>query len=101
MALNNTNVRECFFRTVSNSGWANKGCLVTASIVGEHTEEELRILSALHGIGVIVLNVDELPESETLLPAKRKTETDWQSVNRIVEQNADFATFIEYVAIYY
>lgn len=101
LELNGSNVRESFFQAVSNSSWANEGYLVTASIVGEHTEEELRILSALHGIGVIVLNVHELSESEILLPAKRKTETDWQSANRIVEQNSDFARFIEYVAIYY
>lgn len=101
LVLNGTNVRESFFQAVSNSSWANEGYLVTAAIIGEHTEEELRILSALHGIGVIVLNTDDLSESEILLPAKRKTEIDWQSVNRIVEQNSDFATFIEYVAIYY
>lgn len=101
LVLNGANVRESFFQAVSNSSWANEGYLVTAAIVGEHTEEELRILSALHGIGVIVLNTDDLSESEILLPAKRKTEIDWQSVNRIVEQNSDFATFIEYVAIYY
>lgn len=74
---------------------------MTTAIMGERTEEELRILSALHGIGVMVLNTDDLSESEILLPAKRKTDTDWQSVNRIVEQNKDFETFIEYVAIYY
>lgn len=99
--LNGANVRESFFQAVSNSSWANEGYLVAASIMGDHTEEELRILSALHGIGVIVLNIDNLSESEILLPAKRKTDTDWQSVNRIVEQNTDFETFIEYVAIYY
>lgn len=101
LALNGANVRESFFQAVSNSSWANEGYLVTTAIMGEHTEEELRILSALHGIGVIVLNTDDLSESEILLPAKRKTDTDWQSVNRIVEQNKDFETFIEYVAIYY
>lgn len=99
--LNGTNVRESFFQAVSNSSWANEGYLVTTAIVGEHTEEELRILSALHGIGVMILNLDDLSESEILLPAKRKTEIDWQSANRIVEQNADFQDFIEYVAIYY
>lgn len=101
LELNGANVRESFFQAVSNSSWANEGYLVSAAIVGEHTEEELRILSALHGIGVIILNIDDLSESEILLPAKRKMETDWQSVNRIVEQNKDFETFIEYVAIYY
>ncbi|ACA32262.1 COG2958 family protein [Histophilus somni] len=99
--LNGGNVRESFFQAVSNSSWANEGYLVTTAIVGEHTEEELRILSALHGIGVIILNLDDLNESEILLPAKRKTEIDWQSANRIVEQNTDFNKFIEYVAIYY
>lgn len=93
LVLNGANVRESFFQAVSNSSWANEGYLVTAAIIGEHTEEELRILSALHGIGVIVLNTDDLSESEILLPAKRKTEIDWQSVNRIVEQNSDFATY--------
>lgn len=99
--LNGNNVRESFFQAVSNSSWANEGYLVTTAIVGEHTEEELRILSALHGIGVMILNLDDLSESEILLPAKRKTEIDWKSANRIVEQNADFQDFIEYVAIYY
>ena len=72
LVLNGANVRESFFQAVSNSSWANEGYLVTAAIIGEHTEEELRILSALHGIGVIVLNTDDLSESEILLPAKRK-----------------------------
>ena len=69
--------------------------------MGERTEEELRILSALHGIGVIILNLDELSDSEILLPARRKPQIDWHSVNRICEQNRDFETFIEYVATYY
>ncbi|WP_220458094.1 hypothetical protein [Neisseria wadsworthii] len=75
--------------------------MVTTAIVGEHTEQELRILSALHGIGVIILNTQEWSDSEIWLPAKRKEQIDWQSVNRIVEQNTDFQTFIEYVAIYF
>lgn len=99
--LNGSNVRESFFQAVSNSGWANEGYLVTTAIVGEHTEQELRILSALHGIGVIILNTQEWNDSEIWLPAKRKEQIDWQSVNRIVEQNTDFQTFIEYVAIYF
>lgn len=99
--LNSSNVRESFFQAVSNSSWANTGYLVTTAIVGEHTEQELRILSALHGIGVIILNTQEWNNSEIWLPAKHKEQIDWQSANRIVEQNTDFQTFIEYVAIYY
>lgn len=102
LELNSSNVRESFFQAVSNSSWANEGYLVATSITGEHTLEELRILSALHGIGVIILNLDEdNVQGEILLPAQRKSEIDWQSVNRIVEQNKDFKTFVEYVVIYY
>lgn len=101
MELNGSNVRESFFQAVSNSSWANEGYLVATAIVGEHTVEELRILSALHSIGVIILNLDELSDSEILLPARRKPQIDWHSVNRICEQNRDFETFIEYVATYY
>lgn len=99
--LNGSNVRESFFQAVSNSSWANEGYLVATSIIGEHTADELRILSALHGIGVIILDVDNPSESEIWLPAKQKPHIDWHSVNRICQQNADFATYIEYVATYY
>ena len=52
--LTASNVRECFFQAVSNSSWANEGYLVTTSIASAgKVELELRILSALHGIGVM------------------------------------------------
>lgn len=75
--------------------------MVTTTITGEYSEEELRILSALHGIGVIILNSQELEKSEILLPAKRKNEIDWQSINRIAGENRDFERFISYVNNYY
>ena len=55
----------------------------------------------LHGIGVILLSVSNPSESELLLPAKKRPEIDWQSVNRIVEENADFKDFIDLVSNYY
>ncbi|MBE9578938.1 MULTISPECIES: COG2958 family protein [Moraxella] len=98
--LNKSNVRASFFQAVSNSSWANEGYLVASSIA-ENVSEELRILSDLHGIGVIVLNLDDITESEIVLPAKRKTNIDWQSVNRIVAENRDFERYIKYVSVYY
>ena len=59
------------------------------------------MLSALHGIGVILLNTENLSESEFLLPAKSRPEIDWQSVNRIVVENDDFKDYIELVSTYY
>lgn len=95
------NVRKCFFQAVSNSSWACEGYLVATSIVDSRVEQELRMLSALHGIGVILLSVNNPSESELLLPAKKRPEIDWQSVNRIVEENADFKDFIDLVSNYY
>ena len=45
---------------MSNSSWANEGYLVATSISTSEVEEELRMLSALHGIGVILL----IPENQ-------------------------------------
>lgn len=39
------------FQAVSNSSEANEGYLVTTAMMGERTEEELRILSAMNGQG--------------------------------------------------
>jgi len=59
------------------------------------------MLSALHGIGVIPLNPENPSESEMMLPAKSRAEVDWQSVNRILVENADFKDYIELVSTYY
>ncbi len=99
--VNSSNIRSSFFQTVSNSSWANEAYLVTASISSSAVEAELRILSALHGVGVILLDRENPSESEILLPAKIKTDIDWQSVHRIVTENADFREYIQLVSDYY
>jgi len=95
------NVRKSFFQAVSNSSWASEGYLVATSISDSRVEQELRMLSALHGIGVILLSIENPSESELILPAMKRAEIDWQSVNRIVEENADFKDFIDSVSNYY
>ncbi|ODN43031.1 COG2958 family protein [Piscirickettsia litoralis] len=100
-ALTMGNVRKCFFQAVSNSSWASEGYLVATSIVDSRVEQELRMLSALHGIGVILLSIENPSESELLLPAQKRSVIDWQSVNRIVEENTDFKDFIDLVSNYY
>lgn len=100
-SLTRANVREYFFQAVSNSSWANEGYLVCTSIAGDGTEDELRMLSALHGIGVIVLNTTDISESEILIPARAKPDIDWQTVNRLVVENADMKEFVDLVSNYY
>jgi len=98
--LTRANVRQCFFQAVSNSSWANFGYLVTTGI-SDSVEQELQMLSALHGIGVLLLDTEDKFNSQILIPAKEKPEVDWQSANRIVAENKDFKDFIELVSIYY
>jgi hypothetical protein len=98
--LNSSNARKSYFQAVSNSSWANEGYLV-ATAISTHVEKELRMLSALHGIGVIILNPENPSESDMLLPARSRSEVDWQSVNRIVEENKDFRHYIELISTYY
>ena len=99
--LTSANIRSSYFQAVSNSSWAHEGYLVATSISNQDTEEELRMLSALHGIGVILLNPENPTESEILLPAKRRQDADWQTINRILKENKDFKHFIDLVANYF
>ena len=99
--LDSSNVRKSFFQAVSNSSWANEGYLVATKISNAQVEKELRMLSALHGIGVILLNPKEPKRSEIFLPAKSKIDIDWESVNRILIENSDFKDYIELVSTYY
>jgi hypothetical protein len=101
MELSKANARQSYFQAVSNSSWANEGYLVATSIATPAVEQELRMLSALHGIGVILLNPENPSESDMILPAKSRAEVDWQSANRIVEENRDFREYIELISAYY
>lgn len=97
--LTRGNVRECFFQAVSNSTWAHFGYLVITGMNND-VEPELQMLAGLHGIGVLLLNIESLFDSQILIPARERSGIDWQSVNRIVAENADFERFIEQVGIY-
>lgn len=102
--LNRSNVRECFFQAVSNSSWAHFGYLVATEINEDKqrsVERELQMLCALHGIGVLLLDPHDFSNSQTLIPARERTSVDWQSVNRLVEENRDFKDFIELVGEYH
>jgi hypothetical protein len=94
-------VRESFFQAVSNSSWANVGYLVATEIKCERTFEELSILSALHGIGFILLDKKNPKESKILLPALHKENVDWRTINRILEENSDFKEYVVNIKEYF
>lgn len=97
--VNRSNVREAYFQAVSNSSWANFGYLVAAEIQG--AEKELRILSGLHGIGVIKLDVENPAESEIMIPCRERVNVDWNAANRLADENADFSEYIKLIRHFY
>lgn len=100
ISLTMANVRESFFQTVSNSSWANYSYLVAADIE-ERALNELRILSEAHHIGIIKLDIDNILESQILIPAPKKDILDWNVMNRICSVNSDFKDFIAAVDNFY
>jgi hypothetical protein len=98
LRLNRSNVREAWFQAVSNSSWSNYGYLVAAEVEDADTMKELRLLSSAHGIGLMVLDVEDPTESsEIRIPARERAEIDWDSCNRLADENADFRDFISQV----
>lgn len=98
--INSSNVRECFFQTVSNSSWANYAYLV-AQDIDSNAKEELDILCSAHNIGVILLNSVNPSESQILIPAKERNQLDWNMIDRIVKENPDFKEFINLITEFY
>jgi uncharacterized protein len=94
-SLDYDNLRESFFQAVSNSSWAHEGYLVTASINPDHRfKESLISLSRSFGIGVIILNIKSVFESQILCYADEKNELDHVVINNLVHKNVDFRNFM-------
>lgn len=93
-----SDARECYFQALANSAWAHFGYLV-ATQFSDKAYHELKILHDLHGIGLILLDVEN-PADDTIikLPARERDHVDWGSCNRIASQNSDFKKFIELVS---
>lgn len=96
--VNFSNFREYYFQAVSNSSWANEGYLVASEFEDkEELIEELLRLNNAFGIGILKLNVDNIEQSEILIPSKTHDIIDWDTVNRLIEVNSDFRDFAVYI----
>ncbi len=94
------NYRESFFQAVSNSSWAHEGYLVAAQIKqDDELLAELERLSMSFGIGIIHLDLDDIDSSLVLFHAKSRNNLDWETMNKLSEQNPDFHKFIQDVKI--
>lgn len=88
-----------YFQAVSNSSWANEGYLVTLNIDdSDEFMDEIRRLSNAFGIGVIRLNAKNITESEILFPARFNENLDWDTIDRLNEENVDFKNFSENIS---
>jgi uncharacterized protein len=99
--INRANLRKYFFQAVSNSSWANFGYLVATEVQGYDTMKELRMLSSLHGIGFIQLNHENVADSQIIIPAKEKSDIDWNNANRLAGENTDFLEYIRLIKEFY
>lgn len=94
LLINRSNARETYFQAVSNSSWANFGYLVAANFEGAETMKELRILYAMHGIGLIRLDEENPAESQVLVPARERPDLEWAMCSRLAVENKDFHQFM-------
>lgn len=99
-ALTKANYRESYFQAVSNSSWAHEGYLVAADILqDDEFLAELERLASSFGIGIIHLDVADIDSARILYPAKFRESLDWETINKLCEQNRDFEKFLQDVKI--
>lgn len=99
-SLTKGSYRESFFQAVSNSSWAHEGYLVAADITqDEDLLAEIERLSVSFGIGIIHLKLTDFDSSSVLFPARSKQVLDWETVNKLCDQNRNFEKFIQDVKI--
>jgi len=98
ISLNFGNLRQSFFQAVSNSSWANEGYLVAMNIDDDPTfKDEVRRLNNAFGIGIIKLHPENVFESEIVFPSSINQEIDWDTVNRLANENSDFSDFLKLI----
>jgi hypothetical protein len=99
-SLTKGNYREAYFQAVSNSSWAHEGYLVATGILQDDDFlAELERLASSFGIGIIHLDLEDIDDSRILYPARLRDALDWETINKLCDQNPDFAKFLQDVKI--
>jgi len=99
-ALTKANYRESYFQAVSNSSWAHEGYLVAVDILqDDEFLAELERLASSFGIGIIQLDPADIDGSRILYPPRSRASLDWETINKLCEQNRDFDKFLQDVKI--
>ena len=99
-ALTRSTYRESFFQAVSNSSWANEGYLVAPELQeDDDLLSELERLSMAFGIGIIHLDLEDFDSSKVIYPARVRETLDWDTMNKLCENNGDFSKFVQDIRI--
>ena len=99
-ALTKSTYRESYFQAVSNSSWAHEGYLVAAEIQQDDDFlAELERLASSFGIGIVHLDLADIDGSRIVYPARRRESLDWETINKLHEENPDFGKFLQDVKI--
>ncbi|MGA2060132.1 MAG: HTH domain-containing protein [Thermoguttaceae bacterium] len=94
------NYRESYFQAVSNSLWAHEGYLVAVDILQDDDFlAEIERLASSFGIGIIHIDPADIDGSRVLYPARIRETLDWETINKLCEQNSDFDKFLQDVKI--
>ncbi|WP_240451737.1 hypothetical protein [Helicobacter sp. L8] len=95
--------REYYFQAISNSSWAHEGYLVAEKINTADNDlmELLKRLHASFGIGVVLLNVPDIPKSQVLLNAKSKENLDHAMLGELSQNSPDFKDFLNALTLYH
>lgn len=94
--ITTSSLRECFFQAVSNSSWANEGYLVALKYEqNDDLIEEMRRLNNSFGIGFIQLDALNVDQSVILIPAKCRDQIDWDTLDRLIEENPNVKSFVD------
>ncbi|MBF9060609.1 HrgA protein [Rhodobacterales bacterium HKCCSP123] len=99
-SVSQSTVRQSFFQALANSSWANLAYLVAETIESK-AADELRMLSARHGVGVIQLSLEDEIGGSIYIPATERREIDWSAANRLASENSDAADCFKNILTYY
>ncbi len=98
-----SNCREYYFQAISNSSWAHESYLV-AEKINTQDNELMDLLKRLHtsfGIGVILLNVQEMHKSQVLLSARYRDNLDHAMLAELSKNSPDFRDFLNALILYH
>ena len=96
--ITRSTLKDSFYQSVANSSWSHVGYLVACAIDDSDTSllRELKRLSELTGIGVIILDAKEPENPRILFDPIERDDLDWPTIDILCE-NTDFSSFLRQV----